>query len=230
MMDRVSRKDHRYVVLTKNDLIASKTFFKNFLPPTRGLRGNNPLSQFSSIFPCTVRGTKQPSWNSFLEETKKQPPRFFFTRSSSSYTYSPRNDNSTELFDEISLNLNSTIRNSSLELGYLFTRPNYLFETIRFVTVARRNFARISRVWRRHEPWAATTTRNVPSTPGEDCSPDTATPTLIVEPLDWSAAAARTVLSRQRLRRRAFSRPRYLRLDLEHRLQSTCLQRSRNVG
>lgn len=84
MMDRVSRKDHRYVVLTKNDLIASKTFFKNFLPPTRGLRGNNPLSQFSSIFPCTVRGTKQPSWNSFLEETKKQPPRFFFTRSSSS--------------------------------------------------------------------------------------------------------------------------------------------------
>lgn len=39
---------------------------------------------------------------------------------------------------------------------------------------------------------------------GEDCLPDTATPTLIVEPLDWSAAAARTVLSRQRLRRRAF--------------------------
>lgn len=78
------------------------------------------------------------------------------------------------------------------------------------VTVARRNddfgMSRgFSDTRRRKRAWAGHSRRETcPPHTGEDCLPDTATPTLIVEPLDWSAAAARTVLSRQRLRRRAF--------------------------
>lgn len=102
MMDRVSRKDHRYVVLIKNDLIASKTFLK-FPPIDACLRGNNPFSQFSSIFhSCTVRRNETTLVKFFSRGNEETTPRFFFTRSSSSLH--TRNDNSTQLFDEISLN------------------------------------------------------------------------------------------------------------------------------
>lgn len=73
MMDRVSRKDHRYVVLTKNDLIASKTFFKNFLPPTRACVETTPFPNSLQSFRVRLEERNNPREIPFSRKRRNNP-------------------------------------------------------------------------------------------------------------------------------------------------------------
>lgn len=174
----------------------------------------------------------------FEDLRKRRNPRFFFVtfslHCSSSYITKKQQHHWIVRRDLIQILLNSKFQSRMLFISQLLV-TNATTSTIRGNCCASKRWFRcVTRIFRYQKEEASMSrpqpTRNVPSTHRGGLfarHSDT----------DFNSRASRLICRSRKdclvttaFTAQSLSRARYLRLDLEHRLQSTCLQRPRNVG